>query len=179
MLKGERVTLRALERDDLPRWHELLNQQIDLVTVGIQSWGPRSLAAVEDNFVQNSAPDKPWFAIEADGRLIGTCGLKYWSWDQQNGTAELAISILDPAYVGQGYGREAINLLLDWGFRIQGWRRIWLDALAINERAIKAYRACGFAEEGRLRQHDWYNGAYVDVVIMGQLRTEWQARQRQ
>ena len=45
------------------------------------------------------------------------------------------------------------------------------------ERAQRAYRACGFVEEGRLRQHAWGNGAYIDLVYMGILRTEWEARQ--
>ena len=46
---------------------------------------------------------------------------------------------------------------------------------ATNERAIRCYRACGFVEEGRLRQHDYSDGAYVDVVAMGILRDEWGA----
>jgi RimJ/RimL family protein N-acetyltransferase len=43
-----------------------------------------------------------------------------------------------------------------------------------NERAIRAYRACGFVEEGRLRQHVWSEGAYIDLIHMGILRKEWQ-----
>lgn len=30
-------------------------------------------------------------------------------------------------------------------------------------------------EEGRLRQHVWSNGQYIDLVSMGILRDEWQA----
>ena len=40
-------------------------------------------------------------------------------------------------------------------------------------RAIRTYRACGFVEEGRLRQHVWSDGAYIDLVYMGILREEW------
>jgi RimJ/RimL family protein N-acetyltransferase len=31
----------------------------------------------------------------------------------------------------------------------------------------------GFQEEGRLRQGNFYNGVYRDVVIMGVLREDW------
>lgn len=43
---------------------------------------------------------------------------------------------------------------------------------AANERAIRAYRACGFVEEGRMREHVWLAGRYVDNLIMGVLREE-------
>jgi RimJ/RimL family protein N-acetyltransferase len=53
---------------------------------------------------------------------------------------------------------------------------VWLSVHGSNERAIRAYRACGFVEEGRLRQHVWSDGQYDDLVQMGILRDEWQAR---
>jgi RimJ/RimL family protein N-acetyltransferase len=39
-------------------------------------------------------------------------------------------------------------------------------------RAIRAYHACGFVKESRLRQHVWSDGAYDDLVIMGVLGPE-------
>ena len=47
---------------------------------------------------------------------------------------------------------------------------------APNERAIRSYRACGFIEEGRLREHVWGDGQRIDLVYMGVLRSEWQSR---
>ncbi len=37
------------------------------------------------------------------------------------------------------------------------------------------FKACGFVEEGRMREHVWLAGRYVDNVIMGVLREEWRA----
>lgn len=88
----------------------------------------------------------------------------------------LGITIGDKEYWGKGYGREAIGLLLDYGFRLHNLRRIWLNTLSNNERAIRCYLRCGFIEEGRLRQHVWSNGDYVDEVSMGLLRDEWTAK---
>ena len=45
---------------------------------------------------------------------------------------------------------------------------------AINERALRAYRACGFVEEGRLCQHAWGDGQYLELVTMGILRRKWE-----
>ena len=53
-------------------------------------------------------------------------------------------------------------------------RRVWLETHAANERAIRSYKACGFVEEGRMREHIWLAGRFVDNIIMGVLREEWQ-----
>jgi RimJ/RimL family protein N-acetyltransferase len=42
-----------------------------------------------------------------------------------------------------------------------------------TRRTIRAYKACGFVEEGRMREHIWLAGRYVDNVIMGIVREEW------
>ena len=180
MLKSERVTLRAMERADLPRWHELMNDSVDLISIGYQPWQPQPLAAIEQQFEKHlSDEEKAWFVIEVESKVVGHIGLKTWSGDRRAGSIEFGIGIYDPAYVGKGYGPEALALLLDWAFRVQGWRRVWCEALAVNERAIKSYERCGFVQEGRLREQDFHDGAFVDVVILGLLRSEWEARRAQ
>jgi RimJ/RimL family protein N-acetyltransferase len=62
---------------------------------------------------------------------------------------------------------------------LRNFHKVFLTVQANNMRAIRSYEACGFAEEGRLRQHVWSNGQYFDLVYMGILREEWRARQIQ
>jgi diamine N-acetyltransferase len=178
MLRGEKVILRPIERDDLKRMHEL-SANVDLALLGNGAWSPESLAGWEKEFDKHlEDEDNADFAIEAEGKVIGNIGLHRWR-NRRAGTASFGVGIYDPDYVGKGYGRDAINVLLDWAFRIQNYRRIGLTTLATNERAIRAYRACGFVEEGRLRQHTYVDGRYADDVIMGILRPEWEALQAQ
>ena len=49
MLQGTRVVLRAVEREDLKRLHEL-QQNIDLVLLGDGEWDPQPLAAREKRY---------------------------------------------------------------------------------------------------------------------------------
>jgi RimJ/RimL family protein N-acetyltransferase len=65
-------------------------------------------------------------------------------------------------------------LLLEYGFRIWNLHRIWLETNSENTRAIRCYLACGFTEEGRLRQDEWQDGRYIDTVVMGLLHSEWE-----
>lgn len=174
MLRGEKVILRAVEREDLKRLHEL-ERDVELMLLGDGDWQPMPFAATEKNFDKYlDSEEKSSFVIEVDGKVIGSIGLHHIQ--RRDGTAQLGISIYDREYLSQGYGRDAVTVLLDWAFRIRNYRRIWLDTLANNERAIRSYRACGFVEEGRLRSHFYHNGEYVDAVLMGILREEWDAR---
>lgn len=174
MLQGPRVTLRAIEREDLPRFHAFNNDlAVELAGGGDPPW-PQSLARLTADFERNVASggrEGMTFAIEADGQVIGGCGLRDFGPTEQ--TCELGIAIGNKEYWGRGYGREAIALLLDYAFRLVNARRVFLRVNGGNERAIRAYRACGFVEEGRLRRHVWSNGAYDDLVYMGILRGEW------
>lgn len=176
MLRGQRVCLRAIERSDLARRHELA-AHVELRMLARDHWQPESLARFEKRFEKNlEAEEADHFVIVADDQVIGTCGLH--TMNRLSGSASLWIEIGDPAYIGRGYGREAVTLLLDYAFRIQNWRRIWLTALATNQRAIRSYEACGFVHEGRLRADSYWNGQYVDGVLMGTLREEWFERQQ-
>src|SRR4051794_15589693 len=149
MLHTPRVTLRALSRDDLPRlWSFNNDLAVELAGGGDPPW-PQSLERLQAEFDQNAAKggrDGASFAIEVDGTFIGTCGL--FNADDPAQTTELGIGIGDKDYWGQGYGREAVALLADYAFRMLNRRKIWLRVWANNERAIRAYRACGFVEEG-------------------------------
>ena len=178
MLRGERVTLRPIERDDLKRLHELMTANVDLVLLSHGAWEPWSLAAMEKDYDKHlEDPDKSDFVIEADGKVIGDIGLHRWK-NRRAGSASMGVSIYEHEYLGKGYGRDAINTLLDWAFRIQNFKRIGLTCLATNERAIRCYEAVGFVHEGRMRQAEYVDGSYVDEMQMGILREEWEARQR-
>jgi RimJ/RimL family protein N-acetyltransferase len=167
------VTLRAVTRGDLPRLLSFANDLEVELAGGGDPPTPRILERLEKDFereVSEPPRDKTNFAIEADGKCIGTCGL--FNIHRTAGHAELGIGIGDKEYWGRGYGREAVGLLLDYAFRLRNLRRVWLEVHSANERAIRAYRSCGFVEEGRMREHVWLGGRYVDNVIMGVLREE-------
>ena len=115
--------------------------------------------------------DGTTFAIEVQGQFIGQAAL--FQFDPVAQTCALGIAIGDNAFRGKGYGKETITLLLSYAFKHRNLHKVWLTVNSTNEQAIRAYRACGFVEEGRLRQHVWNNGTHIDFVYMGVLRSEW------
>ncbi len=173
MFKGEKVLLRTFLREDIPRLHAFA-QDAELYLLDCDVPRPATLEAVQSIYENMAKPpdDRVFFAIEADGLYIGNVGLS--KLQERHGNSELGIGIGDRAYWGRGYGRETVRLMLDYGFRLCGRRRIGLTTHAKNERALRCYRACGFVEEGRPRQVLWIDGEYVDLVNMSILRDEWE-----
>lgn len=168
MIQGKLVRLRSIRRADLPRQVEFNNDLEVELAGGGDPPTPQSLERLESEYDQESAKggrDGPSFGIEADGQFIGQCAL--FNFDAIARTSEIGITIGDRKYWGRGYGREAIALLVEYGFMQRNLRKVWLHVHAGNLRAQRAYLACGFAEEGRLREHVWSNGKYDDLLVMG------------
>jgi RimJ/RimL family protein N-acetyltransferase len=180
MLYGEKVCLRALMREDLALlWAFNNDVEVELAGGGDPPI-PQSLERLHADYsadVAKGGRDGARFAIEADGKFIGQCGL--FQFDSAAQTCSLGITIGDKEYWGKGYGRDAVTVLLDYAFRLRNLHRVYLTVNGNNERARRAYLACGFVEEGRLRAHVWNNGSYDDLIFMGILRSEWQARLQQ
>ncbi|MBK8900467.1 MAG: GNAT family N-acetyltransferase [Anaerolineaceae bacterium] len=180
MLQNDKVRLRAIGRDDLPTLARFNNDlEVEVAGGGDPPW-PQALerltAEYEAKWSQGGRDGNTGnveFAIEGNGQFIGICAL--FNVDQAARTCELGISIGDKTAWGQGYGRSAITLLLAYAFTYHYMHKVTLRVNGRNERAIRAYRACGFVEEGRLRQQVWHSGSYDDVVHMGILRAEWTA----
>lgn len=174
MLNGKTVVLRAVTRDDLVRLCQFNNDLAVELASGGDAPMPQALERLQAEFDEKAGQggrDGPEFAIEVDGKLIGQCAL--FAFDDVSRCCELGITIGDKSYWGRGYGRDTVRTLLDYAFHLLNLRRVFLAVNGNNDRAIRAYRSCGFVEEGRLRAHVWNNGAYVDLVYMGILREEW------
>ena len=81
-------------------------------------------------------------------------------------SAELGIRIGDEKNRGQGYGKEALRLALDFCWNHLNLNRVQLVVFKHNSRAIGAYSAAGFRKEGRLKRAAFIDGEWVDLILM-------------
>jgi RimJ/RimL family protein N-acetyltransferase len=177
LFRGEKVVLRAMTRDDVALQAEWENDLETILLADDEPPQPRSLEQLQARFDHGldgdaRLTDNAWFAIETQGVCIGSCGLL--GIHPTNRVAWLGICIGRAEYRGRGYGRDAIRLLLEYAFRYRNLRKVSLSCGSHNERGQRCYRACGFVEEGRLRQQQWCDGRYVDCVYMGIFREDWE-----
>ena len=110
---------------------------------------------------------------------IGSLYLTALKADQiQHRHAYISIDIVR-AHQKKGYGSEAINWMLDWGFKQAGLHHIGIDAFSYNQGATQLYERRGFVFEGRKRELLWYNGGWHDWISYSLLVDEWRELRRQ
>jgi diamine N-acetyltransferase len=181
VIYGKRVRLRAVERSDLPKFHEWLNDPE--VTQGLAMYLPLSMGDEEKWFerITQGEPDQRALAIEVKDRqswqLVGNAGLFNLEWN--NRSAEFGIFVGDKSRWDKGYGTEALELILRHGFDTLNLHRIYLRVYASNARARRSYEKAGLVLEGTMREAVFRRGKYDDVHIMSILRSEWAARREE
>jgi diamine N-acetyltransferase len=179
VIAGEKVRLRPIERDDLPRYVAWFADPE--VRRHLAIYLPFSLTQEERWFEELQGrlerQEALILAIETtDGVHIGSIGLEHIDWKNRN--AELGISIGDEAYWGQGYGADAIHTLLSLAFQEMNLHRVYLRVDANNARGIGCYDKVGFRRDGTLREVVFKEGAYHDQHVMSILRSEFEAHQQ-
>jgi RimJ/RimL family protein N-acetyltransferase len=180
IIYGERIRLRAVEREDLKKFHEWLNDPE--VTRGLALYLPLSMTDEENWFdaMTKRDPNEKPFAIEIKKgkawKLIGNCG--FHGIDTKNRFGEVGIVIGDKTEWNKGYGAEAMTLLQRHGFETLNLNRVFLRVYADNVRAVRSYEHAGFVLEGRLREANYKHGKYEDVLLMSVLRSEWNVRKK-
>jgi diamine N-acetyltransferase len=170
MIYGERIVLRAIERDDLPHYVQWLNDPAVLQYFGYIL--PLSSAEEEkwyDDMLRD--PSVRNFAIEFEGQHVGGAGFSRI--DGRNAGAEAGLFIGLPQMWDQGLGYDALHTLLRFGFEQMNLNRIYLRVFADNGRAVHLYEKLGFQHEGRWRQAEFRHGRYHDMLWMSLLREEW------
>ncbi|WP_027339748.1 GNAT family N-acetyltransferase [Halonatronum saccharophilum] len=171
---GERVYLSPMNPNDVEKYTKWIND----LEVSINLGNPAQIYSLgkEKELLEELSKEGNNLAIvdlERD-ELIGNCGLM--NINQINRTAELGIFIGDKGYWSKGFGREAINLLLDYGFNLLNLNNILLKVYSFNKRAIKCYKRCGFKEIGRRREAYILGNKRYDFIYMDILASEFKGK---
>jgi RimJ/RimL family protein N-acetyltransferase len=84
------------------------------------------------------------------------------------------ISALGPTE-SQGSGLIAEGVLLGFHYAFTTWplRKIYMEATEESYRAFESGLGRFFVEEGRLRQHAFWNGRFMDLLILAVYRETW------
>ena len=175
MILSKQVRLRAVEREDLPRFQRWLNDPE--VTAGLMIYLPLSQMDEQNWFetMLKAPPEEHPLVIEVlQGETwipIGNCGIH--DVDHRIRSGEIGIFIGEKSYWNQGIGTLVMRLFLKHCFDTLNLNRVFLRVYEDNLRAIRSYERAGFVHEGRMRQAMYKQGRYLDVLLMSVLRAEW------
>ncbi|WP_432949304.1 GNAT family N-acetyltransferase [Kribbella sp. CA-253562] len=170
-LTGDLVVLRPLGEEDFPMMKAAIADPE--VTKLTGSRGEISdEKALEWLRTRKDQPDRLDLAIvdKATGESVGEAVLN--EYDPDNRSCNFRI-LIGPAGRNRGLGTEATRLIVGYGIEQLGLHRISLGVYAFNPRAQRAYEKAGFVVEGRLRDDLYWDGEWVDSIVMSVLETEW------
>jgi RimJ/RimL family protein N-acetyltransferase len=174
IVRGERVSLRPLAEGDLPlvrRWRS----DPEVTRYWISERAP-SQEEVWAWYVGNrESGTLTWAILGEEGTPIGYINL--FDLDRENRRAELALMIGERASWGRGYARDALRALLGYAFNALpaglGLHKVTLTVFAENQAARRVYLACGFREDGVLRDDFYRAGRWHDQILMSILEQEF------
>ena len=174
-LIGERIYLspKTVSEDEIQKHTEWMNdfEVTDYLSSSRMLYSP----VLEKEWLETTSKDKNDIVfniidLETD-KLIGSLGLH--KINHIDRCAEMGIFIGDKDYRSHGYGAEAINLIVDFGFNYLNLHSVYLYVLSDNERAHKCYLKCGFKDVGCFRDSKFINGKYHDLICMDILESEF------
>jgi RimJ/RimL family protein N-acetyltransferase len=177
ILHGPRIRLTAIAKADLATisiWYEdaAYSRMFD-ATPAV----PKSQVQLEQ-WLEGvyKAKDSFLFAVRPlnEELLLGYVELDTILWAHQN--CWVGIGLGNREHWGQGYGRESMELALNFAFHELNLYRVQLTVFSYNERAINLYDKLGFKREGVFRDFIQRDGRRHDMILFGLLRQEWAER---
>lgn len=162
-LKGRKVSLRPMEKTDLPNCARWINDPE--IRDFVSAYWPMT-AVDEEKWFENISKDRPnnlvLAIVAGDNKHIGTMAIHNINWRDRVGTTGALIG--EKEFWGKGFGTEAKILLLHHAFQTMNLHKICSQVIAYNERSVAYSKKCGYKEDGIFKQHTFRSGQYWDVV---------------
>ena len=171
-LKGKRLYLRPMRREDLPLLLKWTNDP-DLRDLYLRRHFPvEEIEAGEWIAQLHKRSDSVSLVICLnDGRAIGIMGIHSIDW--KNRLAESETVIGEKEFWSRGYATEAKMILLHYAFDTLNLRKMHGTIYSFNKGSLAYNQKCGYQVEGVQRLHVFKNGEYHDRIVVAVFREDW------
>ena len=165
-LESQRLLLRQINVDDVNEVFQLRSNPQTMQYI------PRPLATtteealyhikmIQDKIETNEGIN--WaVTLKGDNKLIGIVGHYRIKWEHFR--SEIGYMIL-PEYNGKGIVTEVVGLLLDYGFNTMNMHSIEAVIDPRNTASRRVLEKNGFVKEAHFKEHEFYNGAFIDSEV--------------
>ena len=121
-----------------------------------------------DGFQAMGPDDHNFVAVQADGTVIGTAGLRVCPNPRMRHVGTLGM-LVHTEFQNQGIGTALMKAVLELADNWLMMVRVELEVFADNERAIHLYEKFGFEKDALLRKSVVRDGQYWDNYNMARL----------
>ncbi|WP_088102088.1 GNAT family N-acetyltransferase [Halalkalibacter urbisdiaboli] len=158
--------LTIQNRDHLREWLPWIDQSnhLDDTTTYIKS--------CLTGFAKN---DSLQTVIIYKNQYVGVAGFNQLNWGNKTGHIGYW---LGNDFQGKGIMTTVVQALTDYGFNNLMLNKVEIRAAEANRKSRSIPERLGFKHEGTIRSAQWLYDHYVDMVIYGMLKNEWNKAKR-
>jgi len=169
ILQGKYARLRPLAQNDYAYLYDLsLSEQNNA------RWRYRGSTPSPEQFVTDLwSGVQAQFIIETPEPRTRAGLVVAYNADQANGTVYLA-ALIDNAYHRKVWPLEGVLLFVDYLFQNWNFRKVYAETPEFSAMHFASGTGKFFEEEGRLRQHQFFQGRYWDYIIYALRREHWE-----
>lgn len=178
----ENVAVRKFSEDDVQELYLLMMSSREHLKVWL-NWFHDSYS-IEDvlyyihhsiDVIRRNDGKPTVFAITFQGRIAGT--INFHTIDRYNQSASLGYWI-GKSYAGKGIMAQTFQFMLKYGFENLSLNRIEVRVAEGNKRSRILPEKNHFTKEGVIREAEWLHNRYVNHVVYGLLKKEWEQLRR-
>lgn len=168
-----RLLLRPVEEQDVCDMHSYFSDPrvMRYVSLAVHYDIDQTLDSIHHYFLQNEkrGVPQPWVIHhKADDKVIGNLDIH----TIEDDIGEIGY-LLHPDYWHLGIMSEAVRSLVHTAFTHVGLRRVQAFVAVENTHSVGVLKACGFVQEGVLRQYaQLSDGRYHDMILMSILKDD-------
>tara|TARA_B110000971_G_C19917850_1_gene457676 strand:- start:354 stop:875 length:522 start_codon:yes stop_codon:yes gene_type:complete len=172
MIKGKKVGLRAVEKEDLPflrDWRNIpefrkhFREVRELSLTDQEAWFEHLQKTKHINYM--------FTIVDLDSQKpIGAAGLLYINWINRSGDFSFYIGE-NEIYIGDdGKANEATKLLIDYGFKNLNLHKIWMELYEFDKAKLDFFiNKFEFKKDGILRDNCFEDGKYYDSYLISKI----------
>lgn len=172
-ISGKKVTLRAIEREDLTLMKEMMNSsEIERLVVG---WAFPISDYQQNQWYEANIGNRTdlRFIIETEDGAVGLTTLTDIDW--KNRSAFHGIKLADRKDRSKGIGTDTVMAIMRYAFEELQLNRLDTAILHYNEASRHLYcNKCGWSMEGTKRKCIYKGGEYHDLHLVGILKEEYE-----
>ena len=143
------MILRAYTKEDSPIIASWIRNEMELYQWSADRYGffPLLPYSIDDNYAPAMKTGRfiPLTGVDEEGKVVAHIIIRYPK-ENDDSSVRLGFVIVDPTIRGKGYGRELLNLAIDYVRNNLTATRIDLGVFDNNPKARKCYESVGFKE---------------------------------
>lgn len=159
------VPIRYEDRLDIMKWRNEqiyhLRQNKPLTSEDQEYYFSNVIASL----FEQDKPNQILFSFLENGKCIGYGGLVHINWIDKNAEISFIIATELENNSFQKHWMTYLKLVEELAFEELNLHKIYTYAFDLRQHLYLVLEASGFHEEARLKEHCYFDGKYLDVVI--------------